>query len=282
MNTKSKFLLPDETGKGIKATDREITAANYYEEKFVPTLFERWSPIIIESAEITPDHNVLDVACGSGIVTRDIAKLVGQARKPSGLDISAGMIEVARSITPEINWRVGDALALPYAENQFDRVVCQFGLMFFPDRVQALKEMIRVLKPGGRLAISVWNTLANNPGFATKVEILQNMAGTQAADALRAPFCLGNPAQLEKIALEAELEDFEIVSHTGEACFENLREFVDAELRGWLPIMNVHLNETMIDAIYYECQRLLAHYNETEGSRFVMPTSAHIFTGRRG
>ena len=278
MNTGNNTL---HSSKTEKAGRDQITAATYYEEKFVPTLFGHWSPIIVESAEIEPDQNVLDVACGSGVVTREIAKVVGRKINPSGLDISAGMIEVARSITPDIDWRVGDAMALPYADNQFDRVVCQFGLMFFPDRVQSLKEMIRVLKPGGRIAVSVWDSLDSNPGFATKVEILQKLAGTQAADALRAPFCLGDPSLIEKLATEAGLQDFDLASHEGEACFRNLREFVDAELRGWLPIMDVHLDESMIDAIYRECQASLLSGNGTDSGKFVMPTSAHIFTGYR-
>jgi len=276
MNTGNNTLR---TNKIEKAGKDEIIAATYYEEKFVPTLFGRWSAIIVKTAQIKPGQNVLDVACGSGVVTRDIAKMVGRKMQPSGVDISAGMIEVARSIMPEINWRVGDAMALPYADNQFDRVVCQFGLMFFPDRVQALREMLRVLKPEGRIAVSVWNSLDNNPGFATKVNILQNLAGTQAADALRAPFCLGNPSLLEKLATEAGLQGFDLVSHAGEACFDNLREFVDAELRGWLPIMDVHLDEPLIDTIYQECRNLFATYSSTNGGEFVMPTSAHVFTG---
>ena len=278
MGTGNKILTSTANYRDIKASATEIEAATYYEENFVPTLFEPWAPVIIDTAEIAPRHRVLDVACGSGVVTRHIASLTENRERPSGIDISAGMIEIARSISPEIDWEIGDALSLPYAENQFDRVVCQFGLMFFTDRVQALREMVRVLKPDGRLAVSVWNSLDNNPGFATKVDILQEIAGSQAADALRAPFCLGSPAVLKQICNEAGLRNFELATHTGKACFEDLKEFVDAELRGWLPIMNVHLNEPEIESIYQACRCQLGHYNSNSG-RFTMPTSAHIFTG---
>ncbi len=142
-----------------KASVEEIAAASYYQEKLVPALFKDWSPLVIEAAQISNGDRVLDIACGTGAATRYAASITGAATPPVGLDIAPGMLSVAHSINPEIDWRQGNAEALPFDDNCFDRVICQYGLMFFPDPVKAQKEMIRVLAPGGRLTFSVWNTL---------------------------------------------------------------------------------------------------------------------------
>ena len=278
MNTVKNLQSVEVDNLQTAATRDEIEAASYYEEKFVPALFQHWAPVIVNAVGVESGDRVLDVACGTGVVTRNIIELIGDGPVLSALDISAGMIEVARTFAPQVDWRVGNAIDLPYADNSFDRVVCQYGLMFFPDRVKALKEMRRVLKPGGRLAVSVWNTLENNPVIAGKVKILQDMVGSEAASALSMPFCLGELAPLEQMAEAAGIQRFEVQTQAGEACFTDLREFVDGELRGWLPIMNVHLEETQIQAIYEECQRWFSHYNDPIDHRFIMPTSAHIFT----
>lgn len=277
MNTKIRSSLSDNK---VEVSSNEIIAANYYEDNFVPTLFSRWSPVIIGAAEIRTGHSVLDVACGTGIVIRDIGRSPCSSLNLSGLDISPGMIEVARSLAPEIDWHVGDAMALPFADDQFDRVVCQFGLMFFADRVKAVTEMMRVLKPGGKLAVLVWDKLANNPGFSSKVDILQKLAGARVADALRAPFCLGNRSQIDEIAIKAKLQDFDIKSYSGEACFQSLRQFIDAELRGWLPIMGVNLDEYLIERIYQQCEHELANYLDSLDGRLVMPTSALVLSAQ--
>jgi len=104
---------------------------------------------------------VLDVACGTGVVTRAAAERVASGGRVAGIDLNPGMIAVARSLPPTagaaIEWHEASALALPFADSGFDVVLCQQGLQFFPDKALALREMRRVLRPGGRLALSVWN-----------------------------------------------------------------------------------------------------------------------------
>jgi len=279
MNTVKTINPRETTALDLNALAAEIEAATFYEEKFVPALFKSWSPLVIEAADIGPGDRVLDVACGSGVVSRDIAVITGDDFPPVGLDIAAGMLEVANAIAPQIEWQHGSAEQLPFEDGSFDRVVCQYGLMFFPDKVKSLSEMLRVLRPGGRLAVAVWDSLDNNPGFAHKVEILQHKAGTAAADALRAPFCLGDIDLLRQFGADAGIRDFKLSTHRGQARFNNLREFVDAELRGWLPVMDVHLTEAQIDGIYHECEQQLSGYCNAGKGEFIMPTSAHIFSG---
>ena len=264
-------LLPD-------ASAADIDAAMAYEKIFVPALFQYWPGHLISSAGVQSGDRTLDIACGTGVLTRQLTAIVGEAPAPVGLDISAGMLDVAHRLNPAIEWRQGDATALPFEDASFDRILCQYGLMFFTDRAKALAEMARVLVRGGRLALSVWNSLENNPGFLTKVDVLDRVAGHRAGDALRSPFCLGDREALWQIADRAGLHDIEIETLTGEARFRNMREFVEAEVRGWLPVMDVHLSEDVIAAVHAECRENLGRYENGPGGSLAFPVSAHIVT----
>jgi SAM-dependent methyltransferase len=181
---------------GKPTLQAEVDAANAYEALFVPALFGQWAPKVADASQIQPGQRVLDVACGTGILAREIAPRVGAAGRIVGVDPSPGMIAVAKQLAPAIEWREGIAESLPFPDQSFDAVVSQFGLMFFTDRRQALREMLRVLTPGGRLAVAVWDSLDNIPAYASEVALLERMAGRQAADALRAPFVLGDRQDL--------------------------------------------------------------------------------------
>ncbi len=107
------------------------SAAQVYEDFFVPALFQQWASRVADAAKIASGHCVLDVACGTGVVTREIAKRLGENGSVIGLDLNPGMLAVAKEKAPNIEWQQGNAEALPFDSNSFDVVVCQFGLMFF-------------------------------------------------------------------------------------------------------------------------------------------------------
>jgi len=214
------------------------------------------------------------------VLARVAAARVGESGVVAGTDPSPGMIGVARELAPAIDWRQAAADALPFPDGSFDAVVSQFGLMFFPDREAALGEMLRVLRPGGRLAVAVWDALERVEAYAEVVALLDRLAGTAAADALRAPFVLGDPAQLRALVAGAGGLDVRVDTHQETARFPGIRALVEAELRGWLPVMGVDLADDVEAAILDEAEVALARF--VRDDRTVQFTaSAHIVTATR-
>src|SRR6478672_5617008 len=141
------------------------TSAELYERFLVPTVTLPWARDLVERVGLRPGARVLDVACGTGVVARLAASAVGGGRVVA-LDVNRGMLAVGRSLSPEesrVEWCEASADALPFAEGEFDVVLCQLGLQFFPDRPAAVREMRRVLTAAGRVGASVYTSIERNP-----------------------------------------------------------------------------------------------------------------------
>jgi ubiquinone/menaquinone biosynthesis C-methylase UbiE len=135
-----------------------------YEQFLVGPLFRPWAQLLLDRARPAAGDRVLDVECGTGIVARLARERVGVHGAVAGVDVSAPMLDVARRVAPEIDWREGNATALPLHDGeQFDVVFCHQGLQFFPDQPAAISDIHRALRPGGRAAVAVWRSLEETP-----------------------------------------------------------------------------------------------------------------------
>lgn len=216
------------TSDGQIATD----AAVVYEEFFVPALFSEWAPRVADALEPVTDGRVLDVACGTGVLARELARRWGPARV-CGVDCNEGMLAVGRRLAPKVDWRLARAEALPFETGQCAAVGSQFGLMFFADRARALSEMWRVLAPEGKLAVAVWGRLEDTPGYLAMVDLLGALFGDRIADELRAPFCLGDSSALRDLFDEAAIPDARVDTIQGMARFPSIEDWVHTDVRGW-------------------------------------------------
>ena len=258
-----------------RASDAQIAAAETYEQLFVPAEFEEWTSRVADAAALRVGEKALDVACGTGVLTREAERRVGPRGLVVGVDPDAGMLAVAARRAPDICWCEGDARALPFADGSFDVVVSQFGLMYFGDRVLGIREMLRILKSGGRLAVAVWGSLEHTPAYADLLALLERAAGRKAADALRVPFELGDTHTLAGIFASAGLPEARITTHVGRGRFPDVRSMVEAEVRGWLPLVGVVIADTAMERILEEAEDVLRPYTSADG-RVAFDAPAHI------
>ena len=248
------------------------SAAEVYDAFFVPALFDEWAPRMANAGRLKPGQEVLDVACGTGVLARTAA---ARGAAVIGLDINEAMLAVAARKAPHIKWRQGRAESLPFEDNRFDVVLSQFGLMFFEDRITALREMVRVLRPGGRLVVAVWDSLASTPGYAAMVALLQQLFGEDVANGLKAPFVLGNTAALRALFASAGITQTDVTTQVGTARFPSLRAWIYTEIRGW--VLADALDDAQFARLSEEAEHVLAPFVTADG-RIAFDAPAHIVT----
>lgn len=254
------------------------SAAEVYEEFFIPALFAQWATRVAQAATIGAGHRVLDVACGTGVLARTAADLVKPGGSVVGLDLNAGMLIVAERTAPDIEWRQGRAEALPFDDESFDSVVSQFGLMFFEDPPKAIREMMRVVKRSATVAVAVWASLDTTPGYAAVVSLLERLFGKEIADALRAPFILGDTEALKSIFAEAGVYNPAIVTQQGTARFSSIQSWIYTDIKGWT--LADTIDDRQFQILLKEANQVLQPFVMADGS-VAFDASAHIVTATR-
>jgi SAM-dependent methyltransferase len=265
--------MPDTTETfQISAEQAEI-----YESAFVPAIFAQWSPRLLDAAGVEPGQRVLDVACGTGVLARTAADRIGPTGEVVGVDLSEGMLTVARRLRPDIEWHRGDAADLPLADADFDLTVCQSALMFMPDATAALREMARVTRSGGTVGVQVYASLDDQPAYGPWVAMVARHAGPEAISLLSTYWIHGDLDVLRGRFASARLEVASVGTVRGVARFPSVERMVRTEVEA-TPLVD-RLSDAVYRRILDESAEILAPYQTDAGAD--LPIDAHLVIARK-
>jgi ubiquinone/menaquinone biosynthesis C-methylase UbiE len=207
-------------------------APELYEQYLVPAVTSKWAADLVARALPIAGESVLDVACGTGVVARLAAKRMAQGQV-TGLDVNAGMLRVAQAVPSEgapITWIEGSALDLPFPESSFHLVLCQLGLQFFPDQVLALRELLRVLSPAGRVCLSVFSAIERTPGAHAFVQALDHLLGPEASRMKRGEHAFEHQDQLRDMLAKSGFAAVKVESVVQQIAFPSVLDYVRFQL----------------------------------------------------
>ncbi len=248
-----------------------------YERFIVPAIFAKWSTVLLELVAPQAGERVLDLACGTGIVARTAVPMVQPGGEVFGVDFNPAQIATARSIDSSIEWREGDAGSLPFMDQEFDLVVCQQGFQFFPDGVQAVKEIHRVLKPGGRVGISVWSSIEKCPGYPALVHALERRVGSSAAGLIN---MAGESNEISRWFADGAFPDADVVTLSSDASYASAEEFTRAIVVGAIMRRtDAQFSEETLGLMTADVAAELAPYLRENSLEF--PMEAHLLTARK-
>jgi len=209
----------------MTASDKAFTGSipQVYDRLLVPMIFAPYARDLAQRIKVHQPRDLLETAAGTGVVTAALASELPESTQITATDLNEPMLARAKTHLadkPQIKWQQADALALPFSDRSFDIVVCQFGVMFFPDRVKGYAEARRVLKPGGHFVFNVWDKIEDND-FANVVhQTLQQMFPDNPPQFMaRTPHGYHDAARIRADLMEAGFTDIaiETVEHRSRA-----------------------------------------------------------------
>ncbi len=255
-------------------------ATQHYEQKNVPRILRPQAEAMFDQVSLHKGDRVLDVACGTGIVTRVAVERHPNLASIVGFDFNASMLEVARANTPKtdihVEWQQGDMCALPFPDNAFDVVLCQQGLQFAPDKLAALRHMHRVLTSGGRLAFTVWSDV--HPLMSATVDAVKCHVNEDAATDLLVAYAWTEP-NIRTLVDEAgfhaiELKVIESLMRWPSSA-EGVTEFIaHSAARSPFASEMTAARTVMVEEVRAALQPYL------EDNDFVMPARSHLVQAR--
>lgn len=254
--------------------------AEIYERLMVPGIFGPWSADLLERVNLQPGERLLDVACGTGIVSRQAAPFVGDTGRVVGLDMNAGILDKARSFDTLIDWREGDATNMPFSDHEFDVVVCHHGIQQIPDRSKSVAEMHRVLQPGRRLGAAMWCSIEGSPGYLSLRQALERHVGVTAAEAMDQPLCFGEAGPVQALLEEAGFRDVDVKRVSRMTHFTSPGEFTRAILVGGvMRRTGTQFSEETIQLLIDDVSSDLQSYVSADG--LSVPMESHLTTARK-
>jgi SAM-dependent methyltransferase len=255
-----------------------LEVAETYEAAFVPALFGPLAPHLVDAAGVTSGQRVLDVACGTGIVARVAADRVRDDGRVTGLDLNAAMLEVARRVRPGVDWRQGDAAALPFPDASFDVALCQSGLMFVPDVPRVLREMARVVTPGGTVGVQLWSSLDRQTGIRPLADAVAHHAGPDAVDLISTYFRLGDQDAFIQSCATVGLRTTAARTMPVTLHAPSIDDYVTTEIES-TPLI-ARISDDVYRRIRDEARATLARFCDESG-RLALPLEVYLVTARR-
>jgi ubiquinone/menaquinone biosynthesis C-methylase UbiE len=255
----------------------EGNAPQLYERETVHTLGRPLAELMFAHMSLHTGDRLLDVACGTGIVTRVAVQRYRDLGHVVGVDLNAGMLDVARAHTPAtrvpIEWRQGDACALPFPDGSFEVVLCQQGLQFVPNPLVALREMRRVLVPGGRLAFTVFS---ETPAYyAALADALARRVSADAATSCLSRYTLREATTLRQLVEDAGFGAIEMhVLEVMRRMPASAESIVEAMARAPYARDVAAVEEAARQAIGQEVSAALHAYRD--GDELVIPHRSHL------
>ena len=254
--------------------DLQLSQAESYEAYIVPAMFVPFTDALIAKARPRSGNRVLDVGCGTGIVSRVVAPIVGSSGRVVGLDIDPGMLAVARSSVPadivEVEWHEGDVVEMPFENAEFDLVLCQAALQFFPDKLAALREIRRVLATNGQAAVSVFRSIERNPAFEVLARALERHVSPEVGAMRRAIFALGEAEELLSLLVDAGFKDSRLSTAQMMIRFPSPEEFLRRQVASQSPWIVDELDGKTLEALVGEVDMGLRKFVGEDGLNFPM------------
>ena len=274
----------DERKRQTAGWQLEQSGPEAYERYLVPPMFAPWAERLIDRIDLRTGDRVLDVGCGTGIVARRVAARMGDEGSVVGLDTNEGMLDVAEATAAEsrlaIEWRQGDASEIPFPDGAFDVVCCQQTLQFVPDPGTVVREIRRVLAPGGRAAVTVWRPLEFNPGYVTLAEALEHYVADDAGMMMRSPFPSWDGDYLRVLARAAGFSKPSVFVEIGSVRYPSATEFVRREAAS-SPLSESlgDLAQEVREALVTEVEDALREYTDDDG--LVFPMESYVLIVHR-
>jgi SAM-dependent methyltransferase len=197
-------------------------------------MFEPYAVDLVRRVPMAAEPRVLELACGTGIVTGHLRSTLPAAATLMATDLNAAMLSYAREAVPlaGITWRTADAQALPFADESFDVVVCQFGIMFLPDAVRGFREAFRVLAPGGTLLANAWSSLDDNPAHGAMHDAMAAMFPDDPPRFLETPYGYHDPQRTLDDAAAGGFADVRLETVRMQTHASSALEFVTGMVHG--------------------------------------------------
>lgn len=263
----------------------DLDGARGYEANLVPAAMDPWAAHLVDAVGLAAGDRVLDLACGTGIVTRHAAGRVGVRGRLVGVDANPAMLAVAGEVTgdlvPAPTWLEATADDLPLGDGEVDAVLCQQAMQFMDDPVAALIEARRVLAADGRLGVGTCESLDRQPGYTVLVDVVGRHLDADAADVLASPYQLGEVDRLRAVVVAAGFVDVHVGRRITPFRFPSPRAFLAGESSSSpLGDLTASLPAATLEPLLGDLAEGLARHRDDDG--IVFPFETLVATADRG